>query len=547
MRSLSSIAAEVAALTGKEVKVIHGKNFCVGLTKDNVLTMMVPPDTEVVSDIMRAGIFHECMHVNYTDFGAKESELEKICSSHGLKNKNLVDDFLQITEDIRIERKGCRRFPGAHSVMSEAHDINMTNSTLHKDVHPGKRFLFLNYGFIGDYIMYPDARGKRFIFDYRDDLLKDFTINEQADWWKKKLVTLITNKQTAKVWEGLDKLGELFENSKTTLEAIEIGMKYLFPRYLEFFTEEERKQMQDSMQEILIGIKAGTLPQKTLEDGLKEIKGGGNEEDEMGGWLPSFGNWYGERNSQIAQDIVECSEKLERQLYPLVQEIRSWQDHGGYEHGQRRGILDTRSLAKTAFDDDHVFKQRDRQDFNDDIAYSLLMDISGSMTDTGQGKTIPLVVAGAATIGIARVIEAIGKPASVTLFDNDSHTIQTMGKSRRTLDLAQNIAEKYGGGTSLLEGYTGAIDQMKRACENTKVMFIITDGGVDRSDLEAIAADKTDVFYYFFLIGSNRGTEELVWDYLKDKHFATTRVPVNEPEIITKNIIEFTEKLIRNK
>lgn len=152
-------------------------------------------------------------------------------------------------------------------------------------------------------------------------------------------------------------------------------------------------------------------------------------------------------------------------------------DRIGIKNGYRVGRLDKRRLARSATSD-YVFGRRVEEP-GEGAAVRILVDGSGSMGGKRMAKTASMV------LGMWPAIVSSRASAKVWVFRQD---VSTMGEaavlykicdssqpSKRAIANIRKMPQTPGGGTPTDAAVSGALDELARAPERRKVLFVMAD------------------------------------------------------------------------
>ncbi len=161
-------------------------------------------------------------------------------------------------------------------------------------------------------------------------------------------------------------------------------------------------------------------------------------------------------------------------LYRLINSVLVDNDTKRYIGRKKRGKIDARALHKLVMQSsDRIFKQQ-REQGGKDYAFSLSVDISGSMMHKGRIES-----AFAGTVVLAEVLRKLGLPFQVHGFDEGTFNFKSMYKGLQIASIGA-IPSFVGGSTNDLEAIKFMRKGFEHVPQNTrKVAFVITDGDGD--------------------------------------------------------------------
>jgi hypothetical protein len=592
------IVSEVAALTGKVVRVAYGDNYSVGLRKDDELVLTIPRGTSYMSPTVRAGILHETLHIIHTDDLSTGVDPTKRLKEMGYKPEELrpLFQFINAFEDIRIQLKGEEDLPGARFIFQTAHDDEQ--DTIFKDiwgnVEKTEPFAKMRAYYCSAIAMLPGYTTVEEAYDGYD-----FDDDNPSDTNKFKFMSLcgrdsgflevletepIPKSKSAYLTE-LDKKCEgfcdLLRETKTTQEGFELSAKYFLKGFIRLLPPdlkkmyEDQKKMEQMMKDLVKAL------QQATKDLMESIEKG---EDEAGGSVGGSGLMGAaakddksrkdlmDKVSKAAADgtplglrpdqesfaprinvIQDKCNQLNAHLAPILERVKEWQERGCDRDHLKRGKLDGKHLYKVAVDEVDIFHREVDPEVTDDVAFSVVVDLSGSMGGDPNGDD-PMNVAFGLGAGLNTALTKIGKPCTLVTFSDNGKVVLDAGQQCTSERLADGLADS-GGGTNLRDGIRASLDTLDKRPEKMKVQFILSDGDVSPDYLGASVRTCSEhgVIPYFIYItnATEHHTEkftELTRQAMGDGHklkFAV--VKKSEASSLLPQLTKFVEGLLEGK
>jgi von Willebrand factor type A domain len=528
-----SVATVVSALTGQSVEIVDSKDknsYAVGRKSDGTFILKIPLTTTVIDDHARTAIVHECLHIMYTQFHLTEEAIDTALAglTSTKERRDAVHDFLNAFEDVRINRKGMKRFLGCRPMFAESADQAIFNLEAHS------RKLPAHYVFLSGLITLCEgfASFTKDIKPVYEEAVRAYNIN---GWIRgRKSAT------GANTYDNYFKdVGNRIENAANVVEVMEIACAEFLEPYLQLhngksLSQSEKEQITEALKSLAGKIDAGEGCKPEDKDGSGEgvREADGTTGDKImekakrkAGILPGTDVGRSADESKVHKGRpIEAA--IERALNPILSEIRVFQERGGWRGDELKGPrLDSRRLFRPSMEDGRVFKTRLHETKDDDVAWSIAIDVSGSMNEI-------IHAAAGCTSGLVSAITKNGRDCSIIAFDGKANVVKEYRTFTRDplTDILKNFR---GGGTCVREGYDMALDTVRGAQNRTKVVCVITDGDVSSSDLNKLEIPK-GVYPYFIAISHYDDALSILRSKLKDGTYGSRVVrPDNVDDFVS--------------
>ena len=502
LRVLSTLGSTIG---GANTKVILGsQTYCTKDVNGNwVISVAINQNmTERDMQLVNGYIDHEAAHVRFTDM----EEFRK-AFSHGEQ----VRHFCNSIEDIRIEGLISQHYPGA------ALNLNRTATKLCED----DRFWAMPtpemglYSLVSCFVLY----GGRYHY------LKQLALAERCEsafGLLKQRVSTALFSEFANCFMQMRKVS----STKEAL-ALAIAINDLLKQAVD---EEQQKQEQEKEQENGGSGDGDADDSGDAGDGDADESGeaGDGEPDESGeavqnGAGSSRGKdqdlWHDEVGNEIVPaDICEgLAEKLQElfestlvpgqedpfmsalQMYRMISQVpcaypvntravqavqlalNKWclSFTNTKQTTQRSGSrLNTRQLAGVPAGNFRVF-DRTQHARTPSAAVQVLLDASGSMTSMNNNRQIPQVMAGSACASLVKALQGLKSFAVSVMQFNESVALVHDWETRGSLGFLRSPV----GGTETSGACYTAMSNLITRKEDTKILFILTDGDGDLSQV----------------------------------------------------------------
>lgn len=497
---------------------------------------------KIGSDALTGTVIHEIGHIRHTDTEVKAKD-------------STEHDLLNFLEDERIEEKMCEEYTGAQYFLEASADSATytletkyskppeylkNEATRRNDAEIAKTSTATLGEAIGIIargseeeetqqrareIIYYDTLGLAYLhahLPYTDGLSTGVL---EADKLAEKLGNILTRAKYA-------------PSTEAVLSLAKEATKLLAPFY--------------------------PLPARGNQKGASGPENGGEEEEsalekikKLGGKVPNSEDTGSRNNANLEQvinhaDITsrEYVEKLKRKLIARMRD----NEHQKYTGNHRKGSLDKKTLARVARDSYRVYKKREELK-GKDYALSIVLDCSGSMWCEEYGIHLSEELTNAnilhgmsSALILMRTFRALGFPASLTLYGYEARTVQTHRQRLVMGNLGEQILREASthdiwasGGNETHAGIKEGLAQLKKSADGKhRIMVIITDGGLNDSDIEDSRAmlekeERAGMFSPLVLFIGFGGKH-----ILKDK---TKERTVNNPTELIPACVELMSKL----
>ena len=195
---------------------------------------------------------------------------------------------------------------------------------------------------------------------------------------------------------------------------------------------------------------------------------------------------------EVAQKASISARNLRRAVKTMVESVT----RAKLQTGRRGRRLDNKRLSRIATGDTRIFSKR-TEGIAVDTAITLAVDMSGSMSHDGRAMK-----AMAATLGLSQVLHQTqgATVRGITFPGYESDVGQVIARGAKP---SEKLAGLYPhGGTPIVEAVTDASEELREQAAKRKVLVVITDGVIDRHDVDAINKEVgKDIDTYWIGIG----------------------------------------------
>jgi len=559
--SLSELSDQVSGLINREVTIGYGENYSVKRLTDDSYHIIIPKGTYKLTPTVRSGILHEAMHIRYTDLWGVD--FNKFLDQFGKNNaeKKAIFYFIDCFEDIRIHKKCEQEYYGAKWIFQEGRDessgevYKRLSRNAAQDMVRSRVFLIQAIEFFGGYADHPLVNNTRWLRPASQDLVDNSLKLVNFDWssWAKKYATT----HFIKPEESFDHFAMRLRDTKTTIECFEIAAdefldtyKKMLPDLSKALTKED---IMDILRKLIKAIASDTAPKKDEdeetsssfqievvcdgdEDLIKELVSGTKKKEATR-----------EEITNRIKLIKEHGEDIINPLSDVLRQIKEWQENKQEERFLRRGKLDRTRMYRVSLREEDVFKRKHQQKFQDNVAFAIALDTSGSMW--GRDTTMdPLNTGLAIAYGLNQSLAKIEKPVSTVDFGNPPNQLIDF-EERCDEEKLEEILTRGGSGTYLDCSVKQAIKSLRKRTETKKVCFIITDGDVSYNEIGLAGRNliKDNIIPFFIVIRSDADSfmklVEQECQGFADKIYREGVKPGKTKEVIDK-ISAFTKSLL---
>ena len=539
--SLSELSNEVAGITGKDVVVVYGEHYTTSLDPNDPerFIITIPQGTYRISPDVRHGVVHEAMHVKYTDCFDNDgiATIMRGAGFHSDDEQHVIFDFLNAFEDIRIQAKGEKEYLGARFIFQEGRDYiskdiyskmweqyNATSGHA-RQLLMARVFLLLNIDLLPGYADWPSSGRQTYGWEAR--YINDAVNAMQSNWWEN---TLLPSLKVKGITAFSKRFTDELRDTATSADGFQLASKYFLKRYCELLPPNLAKALEPQKIEAFIKALAKAIANGQLMKGsgqggsplgmVKVLCGSADEkgQKDLGKELSEHA-WGSGPSDGGREDITErlgvianVANSVFRRLADVLRDIKEWKESGGERLNIKKGKLDALQIHRVALDECNVYKKDINPDYEEDVAFSVVIDTSGSMYQDPKNYDRLNCALGLAS-GLSQALEIIERPVSLVDFSNHACERVKVGQKMTNDSLGQAIAEG-GGGTSLLAGVTEAVKGLDKAQEKTKVMFVITDGDINPAELTEVKAkcEKSKIRPFFIIIHDDRSYFDSVFD-----------------------------------
>lgn len=222
---------------------------------------------------------------------------------------------------------------------------------------------------------------------------------------------------------------------------------------------------------------------------FSQFAGGGRGTVASDGSTRSYrNNWF----TQADEKIRSQADSVKRKLVAVMRD----NERARYVGGKRKGLLNKKSLNRVARDNYRIYRKRFEAK-GKKYAVAIVQDCSGSMwasSEQGTSEEYKIRSAHQTTALFIRVFRALGFPTGLTIYGHQAKTVLNPRDRYVVSDVNERIEgsdNNYyeSGGNETYRGIQNALtylDKVGAGCQ--KLMIIITDGGLDYSDVRASKA-----------------------------------------------------------
>ena len=526
--SAYEIVNEVAALTGKVVNLQYGGNFSVGRCGEDIV-LTVPAGTSYITAHVRSGILHETLHIMHTTTFTGCFDPLKHLTEDGAKEYEVgpLFYFMNAFEDIRIQLKGETELPGARYIFQAGHDEIFPHV-----VREIQDIYYAPFGRARAYslaaICYlPEYTPLEPVSQYE----KDFNAYS-SDCGFLSRVSALAKEAGLTNLEWMREFCAALEETATTEQGFELAAKYFLDDYKKTLPSnlqqlyDDAKKLEELKRKLFEALKQAAkdyensgkpsecgLPlteavtggdkarQKKLEELIRRSGGG-------------YGRDRGEKLTARGKVIDQLADECKVRLATILDRVREWQERSYERTGLKRGRIDPARLHHVAVKEYDVFRRNEEPELTDDVAYSVVVDVSGSMMG-GETTRDPLNTAFGLGVGINRALEKIKKPCSVIAFSSGAVVVARSGDKCDINRIETSLSEA-GGGTDIAAGIAQGLHEMAGRTEVGKYMFIFSDGDVSPQHLTGLAKDFRAAGVQPYFIYMVRGNKESYSSAFKD-------------------------------
>jgi len=417
-------------------------------------------------------LLHEVGHIKHTT-------MPTVNDSHYIKKYgNPAMEVFNAFEDFRIDEIMCRAYEGAGDVYEANIPVIKAIADSYREKSGNLKDLILQITkmVVQNVVNIPDARekfealieklGKRInLFDY----LAVITCCGYG----------ITAPTDGDVKEMIDKTKHapaLAKKNKNSLEVVKMMDKEVYPvieRLLEDIKEPQ--DVKDVFGEQVSKV-VGSVLKRVLEEGydrenvnsrLGDQKGSNDRAGDESVPL----EWREGDYDSLRVSVDTAIKELVRKLTFLKKE----EEVARYLPNQKRGRLHNKALYKHAVDNNRLFKKKlDSKDTVTSFAFSLVLDVSGSMQ--GDNKNIHST---RSLVMLAEVFEKMKIPYEITTFTDQAYGVKGFEEtlSKKIKGKIGGTVNIKGGGTILESVFENGLALDKRL-EKNKIMVLISDGDI---------------------------------------------------------------------
>lgn len=411
-------------------KIFYVKNDIYNLPEDHILGLLL----------------HEIAHIHYTTDVKLPEE-----------NKELLHTALNMIEDIAIEHIIGGDYPNAAEILNSTKDEVLDTLVrllpkLERSVHE-KALLYAAARFEG--------RGyKNGIEDY------EVLGNKVADIMIPKKEEIYNREETESLMPIVDEIAKLLvkEAGEPTDKEKE-----------EMMGEEQHGQANPNGKESHQKKACHGNPVK--QEIIDELKAGN-------GWIKGIAQ---EQRIEFVDEIAEQSEKIGKEIRNVLKRNNAMEFGGRY----RTGKLKTKRIVK-------IVAQKDRNPFsrrivksNQSYAFSVVIDVSGSMFNdyTAPGEYDKGSYALSSMYMLGEALKKASIQRSLIIFGEIAVKINDMNKKEvrweEICDQKKHDQAEYGG-TDIAQGMAKGILELEKTRAERKILIVLTDGSSHKPDMERV-------------------------------------------------------------
>lgn len=481
-----------------------GDNWAVNLkTKEliyNPQTLLTGTKSELLGCLL-----HEIGHIRHTKFNYEPSEVDK-------KYPHATKDLLNVLEDLRVDVLMENSYSTSQEIQQEnkrvyADLVNQAKEKKENNIRNLRNIIFTLNHFYGEQVDYVEQHknSELMINGVRvtiDDKLIDFLNLPKAERQaktqelEKRLTHVNVLDYITAIYCG--ELGlKIPDNVKTEYEATKDYIKQcrtapstaevhkilcgdIVPRILKLFEDENEVNK-------TIGAGLGSLLSTGQSDDENpiDISNDAKEGDDRGGGhVPSRVNKQEYVPAEWRQGDYEALHDSVRgainELTRKLRYIKAKDLSARYQENLKRGKLNPRKFYRLPLNRYDVFKKRvETVDRTQNFAFSLLVDISGSMSSCVDGGSIEKSINSArCAIILAETLKNLDMPFEVLTFGNVTHRYKSFGDKYGIELKKQFVADCVDArdGCNEISTYTPQSELLQRP-EQNRYSIIITDGG----------------------------------------------------------------------
>jgi len=282
-------------------------------------------------------------------------------------------------------------------------------------------------------------------------------------------------------WELADRVVTLIEDQIPDWEREHHFILTPLPTFIDDVDVLDEMELNGHFHEHL--MQERSIQEADVESFSEAMKAGERLEDAID-WGPAGGKTYQiyevERGPEMFQQsynrVVKNISYFRQYLRLIFQAINMHKD----KPRQRRGMVNDKTMVRIAFGDDRIFKRRSDEGVRS-LAFSLLIDRSGSMGDEGSEKCEH---ARDAAVLFSEVLESMDIPFEVAFFcsDEGNHqfTVQHYFVKRFEEDY-RLVKHRLGATPGKANNDDGAsirlaMDRLERRPETLRYLIVISDG-----------------------------------------------------------------------
>lgn len=196
-------------------------------------------------------------------------------------------------------------------------------------------------------------------------------------------------------------------------------------------------------------------------------------------------------SSQIKSYISTAKTQLNRALKE--------NEYTRYSGRHNSGKLNIKKLYKFPMRDFKLF-QRQSEIQGKDYAFSILVDVSGSMEGHMLEETMKGVVL------MAETLSKIDQPVEICFFSTRNCRPKMFNTVLDPIHIGYEATQIAGGGTDIKEPFETSVERLKKQQVKEKVMITLTDGEFDNDEKKMISAERSNnrsILHYGIGIGVN--------------------------------------------
>ncbi len=247
--------------------------------------------------------------------------------------------------------------------------------------------------------------------------------------------------------------------------------------------------------------------------------------------------------------INTVASDLKQALKPLLERIKAERDNESFVSGVKKGQrIDSHLIHRVLTDEEEIFMRKIEPELEDSVAFSMVVDVSGSMFSGNTPETDRYTTAAGIGFGMNMALTEIERSCSLIPFHNNAEVIVS-AHERANVSHVQRFVELGSGGTAIIKGYDVAEQELlKEHDKNMKVCFLLTDGGVSGNDIVSIRerAGKAGIYLVYICLNDAYGANVITTNMEGDTNHQLYDIREN-PSALTPKLDQFIRDVIEKR